>query len=77
MEEIEGWLVNRKGHPYPLTISPSPWYNSLSINSQQENTLKDKGNHKLHVLSMQQPPPKLWAEKPHKDKKLFEERKIH
>lgn len=43
-------MVNRRGHTYPLTISPSPRSNSLSRNSQQENILKDKGNTKLHVL---------------------------
>lgn len=58
-----GWVVNRRGHPHPLTISLSPWSNSLSINSQQENILKDEGNHKLHVLLMLEPSPKLRAKK--------------
>ena len=53
--EIEGGGGIRRGHSYPLTISLSPWSNSLSINSQQENILKDKGNHKLHVQLIQQP----------------------
>lgn len=55
MGEIEGGGGNRRGHSYPLTISLSPWSNSLSINSQQENILKDKSNHKLHVQLIQQP----------------------
>ena len=36
VEEIGGGWFIWKGHPYPLTISPSPWSNSLSINSQQK-----------------------------------------
>lgn len=70
-----GGVVNGGGgHTYPLAVSLSPWSNSLSIDSQQENVLKDKCNKKLHVLLMQQPSPKPRAKK-NKINKLFEERK--